>query len=348
VRIKGSPVNGADGQRYLGESIFRLGQSDGLDCGQQSIIGKAPAFLAFMEQLARAAETNASILLKGESGVGKDLAAQYIHKSSGRVGSPYMDISCSSIDDTMFESELFGHEKGAFNGCVGRRFGMFESADGGTLFIDEIEQLPFSVQGKLIRALETGTYRRVGGQEVLQADVRIISATNCNLLEMVEEGTFRADLYYRIAGIKIVIPPLRERRQDIPGLADVVLARLSKANNKQGSLTEAAMEKLMTHDFPGNLHEMRNILQQALVLSTNGIITPDLINIDTSSQRYTQETQPKRKGVSIREIEAKHIAALLSKHGGHRRRVADELGISERTLYRKLDKYDLAEVGKRV
>jgi transcriptional regulator with PAS, ATPase and Fis domain len=347
VRIKGSPVNGADGKRYLGEAIFRLGQSDELDCSEQHIIGKAPAFLAFLEQLSRAAETSASVLLQGESGTGKDVAAQYIHKSSDRSGSSLIHLSCSSVDDALCESELFGHEKGAFNGCVGRRFGMFESADGGTLFIKEIDQLPFSLQGKLIRALEAGTYRRVGGEEELQANVRIVSATHRNLLEMVEDGTFRADLYYRIAGIKVEIPPLRERRQDIPPLTETLLASISSAANKKGTLTEKAMEKLLAYDFPGNLHELRNILQQALIVSTNGIITPELINLESPARQFRQNRQGAREGTSIREVEAKHIADLLAKFGGHRRKVADELGISERTLYRKLDKYDLNDVGRR-
>jgi transcriptional regulator with PAS, ATPase and Fis domain len=341
VRIKGSPVNSADGKRYLGESIIRLNASDDPGYIEQPI-GKTPAFLVFMEQLGRAAESSASVLLNGESGTGKNMAARYAHKSSDRASAAFMHISCSALDNNMFESELFGHEKGAFVGCGGRRFGLFESANRGTLFIDGIDQLPLPVQGKLVRAIETGTYHRRGGQEALRADVRIVSATTRNLLVMVEQGTFRADLYYRIAGIKVDIPPLRDRRQDIPALAEAILNRLT--GSMKATITARAIDKLMTYDFPGNLHELRNILQQALIISTNGIITPELINIESFRQQFRQV---KHDGASIREIEARHITDLLSRYGGHRRKVADELGISERTLYRKLVKYDLGNIGKR-
>jgi DNA-binding NtrC family response regulator len=253
-----------------------------------------------------------------------------------------MQLSCSALDDSMFESELFGHEKGAFVGCGGRHFGLFEAANGGTLFIDGIDHLPLPVQGKLVRAIESGNYRRAGGQASLKADVRLITATARNLLEMVEQGTFRDDLYYRIAGIKVDIPPLRDRRHDIPALAEDILNRLT--GSTRASITARALDKLMTHDFPGNLHELGNILQQALTISTNGVITPELINIESSRQQFQQH---KHDGASIREIEARHIADLLNRYGGHRRKVADELGISERTLYRKLVKYDLRNTGRR-
>ena len=347
VRIKGSPVRGSDGELYLGEAVFRLAQSSDLDCGEQGIMGKSPAFLAFLEQLTRAAETTASVLLVGESGVGKDLAAQYVHKSSAQQGYSFVQLPCTTIGESVFESELFGHERGAFNGCVGRRFGMFESADGGTLFIDDVDEIPMTVQGRLLRALESGSFRRIGGRETLNADVRIVSATSKNLLKMVEDGKFRADLYYRLAGIKIKIPPLRDRSSDIPALANELLKRLDTTGNKQYSINEAAMRKLVGHAYPGNVRELKNILQQAAMLSTNGIITPELIELDM----LTSEFNPNRRlsdnaNVSIKELEAKHIADLLAKHGGHRRKVADELGISERTLYRKLDKYNLADPRK--
>ena len=349
VRIKGSPVRGSDGELYLGEAVFRLAQSSDLDCGEQGIMGKSPAFLAFLEQLTRAAETTASVLLVGESGVGKDLAAQYIHKSSAQQGYSFVQLPCTTIGESVFESELFGHERGAFNGCVGRRFGMFESADGGTLFIDDVDEIPMTVQGRLLRALESGSFRRIGGRETLNADVRIVSATSKNLLKMVEDGKFRADLYYRLAGIKIKIPPLRDRSSDIPALANELLKRMDTTGNKHYSINETAMRKLVDHAYPGNVRELKNILQQAAMLSTNGIITPELIELDM----LTSEFNPNRRlsdnaNVSIKELEAKHIADLLAKHGGHRRKVADELGISERTLYRKLDKYNLADPRKGV
>jgi len=346
VRIKGHPVRGTNNELYLGESVFRLAPNDELDCTEQGVIGKSPAFLAFLEQLARAAETNSSVLLVGESGVGKDMAAQYIHKSSSRQGYSFIQLHCTTIGEAVFESELFGHERGAFNGCVGRRFGLFESADGGTLFIDEVSEIPLELQGRLLRALESGAFRRVGGRETLKADVRVVSCTNRDLIKMVEAGTFRADLYYRLAGIKIVIPPLRERTQDIPTLANTLIKRVDASHGHTFSINDDAMEKLVKHAFPGNVRELKNILQQAAMLSTNGIITADLIQLDAITQPGEPGLQRRHTdaaNLSIRDLEAKHIADLLAKHDGHRRKVADELGISERTLYRKLDKYDLGD-----
>ena len=277
VRIKGNPVKGSDGKLYLGESVFRLSPDDSLDCSEQGVLGKSPAFLAFLEQLERAAETNASVLLVGESGVGKDMAAQYIHKLSSREGYAFTQLRCTTIGNTAFESELFGHERGAFNGCVGRRFGLFESADGGTLFIDEVSDVPIELQGRLLSALESGKYRRIGGRETLKADVRIVSCTSRDLLKLVEDGKFRADLYYRLAGIKVVIPPLRERKRDIPILAETLLTRIDSKHGHAYKINDAALKKLIRHSFPGNIRELKNILQQAALLSTNGIITPCLL-----------------------------------------------------------------------
>ena len=264
--------------------------------------------------MARAAETCASVLLVGECGVDKDMAAQYIHKSSGRQGYSFVSLHCTTIAESVFESELFGHERGAFNGCIGRRFGKFESADGGTLFIDEVDEIPMAVQGRLLRALESGTFRRVGGRETLKADVRIVSATSRNLLQMVEAGEFRADLYYRLAGIKITIPPLRERASDIPALAVALLKHMDSKAGKAYCLNEAATKKLAGHSFPGNMQEMMNILQQAILFSTNGIITPDLIHLDhlqpedIKKRRHTDNFRDSMKG-----MEAKHSAELLDK-----------------------------------
>jgi transcriptional regulator with PAS, ATPase and Fis domain len=345
VQIKGSPVLGESGERYLGEAIFRLQQSNDLDCSEQGIMGKSPAFLAFLEQLTRAAETDASILLTGEIGVGKDLAAQYIHKSSPRRGMPLVHLACSNIRMEDFESELFGQEMSSSNGCAGRRFGRFESADEGILFIDEIADMPLAIQGRLLHSLQTGTYRRTGGTETLRANVRLVTCTARNLLAMVEQGRFRADLYYRIAGIKVDIPPLRDRKSDIPALADALLRRMEYPGGHRCTLSESALQKLLAYNFPGNIHELRNILQQAATRSSNGLITPELISLDTGTV-YQQRRQQDTETVSIRDMEARHIADLLTRHRGHRRKVAEELGISERTLYRKLIRYDLGNIGR--
>jgi DNA-binding NtrC family response regulator len=321
------------------------------------MIGHSPAFLACADKLGRVAESDAPILLYGESGVGKELAAEFVHKHSPRSGRPYVSVNCAAIAESVFESEFFGHERGAFTGCVGRKQGLFELADGGTLFLDEIGEIPLSMQPKLLRVLETGEFRRVGGTVNLTADVRIISATNRNLLERVDQGLFREDLYYRIAGIDVMLPSLRERRVDIPALADALLARISGPGKNVPRLAADAISRLMSYDYPGNVRELRNVLQKAVALSGNGMIHAKQIQFDSMNEGKAQAAE--RPGIpagnpvspfmagtsssalSIEEMEIRHICELLEHHSGHRRTVADILGISERTLYRKLNRYGL-------
>ena len=349
VRIQGHPILGLNGELFLGEAIYPFAPTTAMDCDEMRMIGKSAAFLSCVENLTRVAESEASILLYGESGVGKELAAQYLHRRSSREGKAFIAVDCASIAESMFESELFGHERGAFTGCVGRKLGLFELADNGTLFLDEIGEIPLSMQAKLLRVLESGEYRRVGGTETLRADVRVVSATNRDLLEMVDQGKFRLDLYYRIAGIDVTLPALRERRGDIPALAKSMLSRMNGGHSCE--LNESAMTRLVTYDYPGNVRELRNILQKALVLSNNGIITAKDIRFDTNNQgnsttlqQSTLATPEKQKeGTSMAELEAAHISRLLEQHDGHRRKVADILGISERTLYRKLIRYELRD-----
>lgn len=350
VRIQGHPIHGLNGELYLGEAIYPFAPSTALDCNEMRMIGKSPAFLACVDNLTRVAESEASILLYGESGVGKELAAQYVHRRSNRDGKPFIAVDCASIAESVFESELFGHERGAFTGSVGRKLGLFELADGGTLFLDEIGEIPLSMQAKLLRVLESGEYRRVGGTETLRADVRIVSATNRDLLDMVDQGQFRLDLYYRIAGIDVTLPALRERRSDIPPLAKALLSNMNGGRNYH--LRDDAAARLLEYDYPGNVRELRNILQKALILSDNGLITADNIRFDTSGQ-WTTGASPKPSSVrphsgsaltrlaSISELESDHITRLLEQYQGHRRKVAEILGISERTLYRKLIRYGL-------
>jgi len=356
VRLKGFPIHGRDGCLYLGEAIVRLGSAENLDCDEMRMIGHSPSFLACADKLGRVAESDAPILLYGESGVGKELAAEFVHKQSTRGDRPYVSVNCAAIAESMFESEFFGHERGAFTGCIGRKQGLFELADGGTLFLDEIGEIPLSMQPKLLRVLETGEFRRVGGTVNLTADVRFVSATNRNLLERVDQGLFREDLYYRIAGIDVTLPSLRERRPDIPALADALLARISGGGKNVPRLSAGAISRLMSYDYPGNVRELRNVLQKAAALSGNGMIHARHIQFDSQNEGKAQmATQvgipvghpapPSILGTpsafSIKEMEIRHIGELLEQHGGHRRTVADILGISERTLYRKLNRYGL-------
>ena len=344
VRIKGHPIVGPDNTRYLGEVISRIVSSDELDCKEMQMIGNSPAFLACLDHLTRAAESEASILLLGESGVGKELAAQYLHQRSSRRARAFITVNCASIAENMFEDELFGHERGAFTGCIGRKQGLFELADGGILFLDEIGEIPLTMQAKFLRVLESGEFRRLGGTGMLRADVRLIFATNRNLPAMAQAGQFRLDLYYRISGFDLRLPTLRERRSDIPALAEALLKRITRTGIPQCRLTDDAMEKLLGYTFPGNVRELRNILMKAIAMCNNGIISAEHIHLGTHEHMH-QEAEPVREtstGTAISEVEAQHIAALLNRHNGHRRNVADLLGISERTLYRKLKRYSLA------
>ena len=359
VRIKGSPIRSASGELFLGEAIFPVAKSDDLGCDEQRMLGTSPAFLACIEELSGAAKSDVPILINGESGVGKELAAQFIHKKSDRAKMPFVPIDCASFSEGIFESELFGHERGAFTGCVGRRHGIIESADGGTLFLDEIAEVPLALQGRLLRALDTGYYRRLGGREDLHVNVRIVCATHNSLRKMVEQGLFRADLYYRIAGISITIPPLRERRQDIVPLVNAMVRKLKGQDGNDARITSESLELLQKYDFPGNIRELRNILQRAVSLSTSGVITPELLKFDSIASVHINPLADRREAArdnttklspttnrSITEIEATHIESLLHQYKGHRAKVADVLKISERTLYRKLKQYNLTSVGK--
>jgi DNA-binding NtrC family response regulator len=352
VRIKGSPVLGLDGSMYLGEAIFALARQEDLDDNQQQrMVGHSKAFQRCVEHLTRAADTSAPVLITGESGAGKDLAARYIHRRSARNGRNFTMVDCSAISEAVFESELFGHERGAFTGCVGRRHGLFEQADGGTLFFNEIADLPRQLQGRLLNAMETGTFRRVGGRDLLSADVRIICATSHNLLKLVAGNRFRADLYYRVAAIICEIPPLRERRDDIPVLAETLLQGIGADGDPACHLTPGAAAALADYDYPGNIRELRNILQRAAVLSTNGIVTAAEIHIDRQPADGMPRAVPAfcdadGEEPSIRGLESQYIAELLAEHRGKRAQVARILGISERTLYRKLKQYGLQSVGR--
>ncbi len=335
TRIRGHALRGVNGERYLGEQLFPLEADAGTDCDAMQMVGQSTAFLTCVDHLARVAESEASILLFGESGVGKELAARFIHARSTRSGGAFIVINCAAVPETLFESELFGHERGAFSGSSGLKKGLFELADGGTLFLDEVAEIPLGLQAKLLRVLETGEFRRVGGTQTLKADVHLVSATNRKLLDEVDEKRFRLDLYYRLAGIDVTLPPLRERRDDIPALATLLLKRL--AGGRRACRVEAtAMASLQAHDFPGNVRELRNLLQRAVLTCRNGAISVADLKLPSASAKVLVNAQP------LAEVERSHIRALLETHSGHRSRVAAALGITERTLYRKLKRYGLS------
>ncbi len=342
VRIKGHPIRSADGGLYLGEIMYHLEVDAALGCAEMRMVGHSPAFLACVDNLARVAESDAPILLYGESGVGKELAAHFVHDRSERAARPFIAINCAAVPENMFETELFGHERGAFTGSIGQKKGLFEMADTGTLFLDEVAEIPMSLQAKLLRVLETGEFRRVGGTTTLRADVRVISATNRNLLDRVDRGRFRQDLYYRLAGIDVMLPALRDRREDIPALAEAILARLHGGKRPACHLDKTALKKLRGYDFPGNVRELRNVLQRALVYCQGPTITgADLRFEGENVSAPVSVAPPTAPGRSLKTLEEGYVRDLLARHNGHRRTVADLLGVSERTLYRKLRQYNL-------
>ena len=343
VRIKGHPIRGSDGQLYLGEIMYPLEVNGALGCAEMRMVGHSPAFLACVDNLARVAESEAPILLYGESGVGKELAAHFVHDRSPRAGRAFIALNCAAVPENMFENELFGHERGAFTGSTGQKKGLFEMADGGTLFLDEVAEIPLALQAKLLRVLESGEFRRVGGTTSLFADVRVISATNRHLLNRVDQGLFRQDLYYRLAGIDVVLPALRERREDIPALAEAILMRLHGGKRPGCHLDKSALKKLKSYDFPGNIRELRNMLQKALAYCQGLTISATDLRFEGEGFAAAPSSGVPQAGPgrSLKTLEEDYVRDLLARHQGHRRTVADLLGVSERTLYRKLKQYDL-------
>ena len=344
TRIRGHRLLGKDGETYLGEQMFPLEAEAGSVCDAMQMIGRSPAFLSCVDNLARVAESEASVLLFGESGVGKELAARFIHARSSHKNGSFIVINCAAVPENLFESELFGYERGAFSGSSGLKKGLFELADEGTLFLDEVGEIPLNLQAKLLRVLETGEYRRVGGTQTLSANVRLVSATNRRLLDEVDAKRFRLDLYYRVAGIDVTLPPLRERAEDLPDLAVYILKRLI---GNQGScrLAPEAVAMLQAYDFPGNVRELRNLLQKAVLNCRGGVISaPDLqlpVAALTASLATGAAPMQAASAQSLPALERAHIQGLLDAHQGHRARVAAALGITERTLYRKLKQYGL-------
>ncbi|WP_438263570.1 sigma-54 interaction domain-containing protein [Acidithiobacillus concretivorus] len=346
VRIRGHAIKDQDGNTYLGEEIIRLPhQEEDITCGDMRMVGRSPAFMKCLHHIEMAGRTDASILLYGESGVGKELAASALHQFSARASEAFITVDCASLPETLFESEILGHERGAFTGCLGRKRGLYEMADRGTLFLDEVGELPLSMQAKLLRVLETGTFRRLGGSETLHADVRIIAATNRNLLEMAGQRQFREDLYYRLAAITIDLPPLRDRRDDIAGIAAVLLERIGKSWGGQWTLSKDAERCLFAYDFPGNVRELRNILQKAAALADGPVIQANHLNFTGVIPAF--EAHAAASPGAVRDFgttasvtrggaQPDDLEALLRQYQGNRRRVAETLGVSERTVYRWL------------
>jgi DNA-binding NtrC family response regulator len=302
----------------------------------------------------RVAPSEASVLITGESGTGKELIAHAIHRLSNRSNGSFIDLNCAAFQESLLESELFGYEAGAFSGAKGRKLGLIELSDGGTLFLDEVTELPAQLQAKLLRAIETRTFFRVGGVRKVEVDIRIVAATNRNLESVVADGSFRSDLLYRINGFQIDLVPLRERPEDIEPLARHLLQQVGGTTPTE--LDPAALEALSSYNWPGNVRQLKNTLERAVILSNNGRITlaelppevsrptaftPALIGVPATGSTVDAGTAPVGSPASLREVERQQILAALEQSGWHRGKTAEILGISPSTLYRRLRDYDL-------
>ncbi len=319
------------------------------------IVAHSPQMKEVLRLVRRVAPADTSVLITGESGTGKELVAQAIHRLSSRADKPFIDLNCAALQDTLLESELFGHEAGAFSGARTRKLGLFELANGGTLFLDEVMEMPAALQSKLLRALETRSFFRVGGVKKVEVNVRLIAATNRNTAEAVAAGVFRSDLMYRINSFEINIPPLRERREDVEPLARHLLDKI--AGSSAPELTPPVVEALRAYSWTGNVRQLRNCLERAVLLADDNKITirelpPEVVhrversplNVGSNVSGNAANNPGSFKTTSLtnlRDVERQQILTALEKTGWHRGKTAELLGISPSTLYRRLREYGL-------
>lgn len=292
----------------------------------------------------RVALTPATVLIQGESGTGKELVANAIHTLSPRVGGPFIRVNCAALTETLLETELFGHEKGAFTGAHARKTGRFELADGGTLFLDEIGELSFNVQAKLLRVLQERTFERVGGEKTIKVDVRIIAATNRDLLKEAQEGRFREDLYYRLSVFPISIPPLRERQEDIPYLADHFLKKL-RTYGQGKTLGPGVLAHLMEYEWPGNVRELENVIERMVIISSGTVIGIDGLPVFNTLEKE-EKGRPRHielppEGVSLEELEKSFLQQAMEQTGGNQSQAAKRLGLSRHAFLYRLEKYGI-------
>jgi two-component system response regulator HydG len=333
--IELSPIRNGQGDiAYFIEKLEPLPVARGLT-EAHGLVGRSPTFRNMLEMVARVAPSEASVLLQGESGTGKELVAQAIHDASRRSGGPFIAVDCSGLTETLFESELFGHERGAFTGATIRKHGLIEAASGGTLFLDELGDIPLAMQVKLLRLLETGTYRRVGSTELQRSDIRLISATHRPLRELIARESFRQDLYFRLNTFPITLPPLRERREDIPLLIDSLLARV--AGERRLRVSGDAMAQLETYAFPGNIRELRNILERASLMADGEELQVQhlVFEADEPTEKHANRDVDAGRRFAKTLADAE-LVALVDAYEGSRASLARSLGLSERSLYRRL------------
>ena len=317
----------------LEREVARIHPADGF-------IGQDPAVRELIEMVARVAETDSTVLIRGESGVGKELIARAVHRRSLRSRQPFVVVDCASLHENLLQSELFGHEKGAYTGAVRLKHGLFEVADRGTIFLDEIAEITPQLQVKLLRVLESGTFRRVGGTVDVKVDVRVIAATNRTLETMMKEGGFREDLFYRLNVFSVQIPPLRERREDIPFLVDHFIRNSGVTQRRNVRVSDEAMKVLRRYAWPGNVRELENVIERALILCDAGIIEPEHLPLGVRIEPTFHSTEENGQLLRLDEVERRHVLRVVEECQGHRHKAAKILGISERNLYRKLKEFE--------
>jgi transcriptional regulator with GAF, ATPase, and Fis domain len=340
VQIQATPLLDDQGEvLYMGEFIYPVNTPEKDDL----LVGRSRTILRMTSLLQRVAPTMTTVLLTGESGAGKECVAKYLHQYSSRPKEPFIIVDCGTLGENLIENELFGSEKGAYTGSTMLKKGLFEAAHGGTLLIDEVCELPLALQTKLLRVLETGAIRRIGGTNYHKIDVRVIAATNRDIQQMVDCGEFRQDLYYRLSAFPVHVPPLRERKSDIPAIAEHFLGR-SEDGDRHLPLPPEVIEALLAHDYPGNIRELRNIIERAAILAADSPIGPEHLVLESGKGRghnggWSPSPELGRAtghglASARRRIDDTAVLAALEETGGHRARAARLLGVSERTLYR--------------
>jgi DNA-binding NtrC family response regulator len=302
------------------------------------LLGASQPMQAVYEMITRVAPTDASVFFIGESGTGKDLAAQTLHHLSRRSKAAFLPLNCGAISPTLIESEMFGHERGSFTGAARRHKGYFERAHGGTLFLDEITEMPIELQVKLLRVLETGSFARIGGDQPVDVDVRVIAATNRDPQKAVADGKLREDLLYRLSVFPITLPPLRERGEDIHMLADYFLAQLNERQGTRKGFNDETLERLQAHPWPGNVRELKNVVHRAFIMAEQEISQGSLPR-ELGGESGGSRSLYFQVGTSIEEVERRLIMATLEMYGGNKRKAADILGVSLKTLYNRLNTY---------
>ncbi len=310
----------------------------------ETMIGRSSVMKQIYETVDQVAESDATVLITGESGTGKELVARAIHQRSAKREKPFITLNCGALPETLFESEVFGYEKGAFTGAVTTKAGRFELADGGTLFLDEIGELGLKNQVDFLRVLETREFRRIGGTKLIRVDVRFIAATNRNLPEAINDKAFREDLYYRLNVVPIHLPPLRERREDIPLLIESFLRELAASYHREEKVfSPEAMRLLLHYAWPGNVRQLRNVIERAIVMVREKTITPVHLPVEIQETRETERTMTITLGQTLDEIEKQVIQRTLIEMTNHREKAAKILGISPRALHYKIKNYGLKE-----